>query len=181
MRIFFASILACGFILISCITPEKKSNMETLHFTIQINAQPEVVYQALIDPDHFQEWTSAFSPTSHFKGTWEKGTTMHFLAEDENGNMAGMISRIKENIPNEFISIEHYGWIQNGEEITEGKDVEAMKGALENYTITQNGDQTELKVDSDTFPELKDYFLDAWPKALEKLKNICEGQSNNDK
>jgi len=122
-----------------------------------------------------------FSPTSYYKGTWEKGTTMHFLAEDENGNISGMISRIKENITNKFISIEHYGWIQNGEEITEGEEVEGMKGALENCTITLKGIQTELKVDTDTFLEMKDFFLNTWPKALEKLKSICEGNSKVDK
>lgn len=58
--------------------------------------------------------------------------------------------------------------------ISEGKDVGAMKGALENYTITQKGNQTELNIDSDTFLEMKGFFLDTWPKALEKLKRICE-------
>jgi uncharacterized protein YndB with AHSA1/START domain len=155
--------------------------METLQFTIQINAHPEVVFNTIIDPVHFQQWTSAFSPTSHFKGTWEKGTIIHFLAEDDNGDTSGMISRIKEIKPNEFISIEHIGLIQNGKEITEGEEVESIKGALENYTIIQKDNKTELKVDSDTFPEMKAFFLETWPKALEDLKRISEEQSNTNK
>ena len=151
--------------------------MERLQFKINIDAPPEKVYKVMIDSIHFRVWTFPFSPTSYFVGTWEKGSTMQFLSKDEKGNLAGMISKVKENIPNNFISLEHYGFIQNGEEITEGEDVEGLVGALENYTFTPIGDSTEVKVDSDSFMEFKDYFLDTWPKALEILKGICEEKS----
>ncbi|MBT8220447.1 MAG: SRPBCC domain-containing protein [Bacteroidia bacterium] len=150
--------------------------METLQFSVLIEASPEVVYKTIIDPSHFQKWTSIFSPTSYFEGNWAEGSKMRFLAKDEEGNLSGMLSRIKKNTPNQFISIEHYGWIQNDKEVTAGKDVEAIKGALENYTITKEDNLTKVTIDSDAFPEMEDFFLETWPKALEILKEICETQ-----
>ena len=85
-----------------------------------------------------------------------------------------MVSRIKENTPNRFVSIEHLGILQNGEEITSGPAVEAWAGALENYTFTEEDGQTLLSVDVDSSPEHHAYFFETWPKALTKLKEICE-------
>lgn len=152
------------------------NNMEKLQFTIFIEASPKVVYQTMIDADHFRKWTAVFSPVSYFKGNWEKNSIMHFLTTDDKGNPFGMISRIKENKPNEFISIEHYGLFQDGKEITEGEEVDALKGFLENYTFTQKGAFTEVRIDTDVSTDLKEFFQDTWPKALEVLKGICEGK-----
>jgi len=153
---------------------ETSGNMESLHFEISINAKAEKVYRTLIDSKHYTEWTSAFNPTSHYIGSWEKGSKIQFLGTDEKGNMGGMVSRIKENIPNKFVSIEHLGIIQNGKEITTGADVESWTGALENYSFTQKNDTTLFEVDADANQEFKAYFFETWPKALDKLKAICE-------
>jgi len=145
-----------------------------LHFEISINASAEKVYNTLIDKKHYTEWTSAFNPTSYYKGSWEKGSKILFLGTDPNGNMGGMASRIKENIPNKFVSIEHLGIIKDGEELTTGEEVENWAGALENYSFTQNNGKTLFSVDADSNQEFKAYFIEAWPIALNKLKEICE-------
>jgi len=64
-----------------------------------------------------REWIILFNPTSRFEGSWEKGSKILFLGSDEQGNEGGMVSRIKENIPNRFISIEHHGVIADGKEV----------------------------------------------------------------
>lgn len=153
---------------------ETSGKMESLHFEIRINAKPEKVYSTLIDEKHYKEWTSEFNPTSHYIGSWEKGSKIQFLGTDEKGNMGGMVSRIKENIPNKFVSIEHLGIIQNGKEITTGAEVEGWAGAMENYSINQTNDTTLFSVDCDSNQEFKSYFFETWPKALNKLKEICE-------
>jgi hypothetical protein len=85
-----------------------------------------------------------------------------------------MVSRIKENIRNRYISIEHVGIIKNGEEITSGSEVENWSGVLENYLLTNMDGKTLLSVEFDSNDEFKSYFIETWPKALKKLKSICE-------
>lgn len=122
----------------------------------------------------YREWTSIFNPGSSFKGSWEKGAKILFIGTDAEGNEGGMVSRIKENIPNKYISIEHLGLVGNGKEITSGPEVEAWAGALENYSFEPKDGGTQLKVDVDTNKEYTSHFDETWPKALEKLKEICE-------
>ena len=153
---------------------ETSDKMESLHFEISINANAEKVYNTLLDKKHYTEWTSAFNPTSYYKGSWEKGSKILFLGTDADGNMGGMASRIKENIPNKFVSIEHLGIIKDGEEITTGDEVENWAGAMENYSFTEKNGTTLFSVDADSNQEFKAYFFETWPKALNKLKEICE-------
>lgn len=154
---------------------ESSAMLETLHFEININAHVEKVYNMMLNEKHFAQWTAEFNPTSHFIGSWKKGSKILFLGTDQDGSMGGMVSRINENIPNKFVSIEHLGIVQDGKEITSGSDIDGWAGALENYTFTEDNGKTLLLVDMDANQEFKSYFLETWPKALNKLKAICEG------
>lgn len=154
---------------------ESKTALETLTFEISIQASVEKVYATMLDEQHYRTWTSAFNPTSRFKGTWETGSKILFIGTDEKGNEGGMVSRIRENIPNAFVSIEHIGVLQDGKEITSGKDVDGWAGSFENYTYSKTDiNTTQLKVELDSNPEFKSYFLETYPKALEILKQLCE-------
>jgi uncharacterized protein YndB with AHSA1/START domain len=153
---------------------EASGKLERLHFETSIKAGIEKVYKTLIDEKHYSEWTAEFNPTSYFKGSWEKGSKILFLGTDKNGNTGGMTSRIKENIPNKFISIEHLGIVQGDKEITSGEEVEKWAGGLENYTFVQDQQKTLLSVDVDANSEFRSYFMETFPKALNKLKSICE-------
>jgi uncharacterized protein YndB with AHSA1/START domain len=152
-------------------TPGKR---ETLHFEIEIKAKVEKVTQIMFDDTGWREWTSAFNPTSHFRGSWEKGSRILFLGIDHEGKFGGMASRIKENIPNKFVSIEHLGSVRGDIEITSEIEVDDWSGALENYTFTDNNGKTLLQVELDAAEDFLSYFTDTWPKALNKLKEICE-------
>ena len=156
-------------------TSEKTlSKLETLHFEISIKAPAMKVYQVMLDEKTYKEWTSVFNATSQFVGSWEKGSKVLFVGTDEKGETGGMVSRIKENIPGKFVSIEHLGILAGDKEILEGPEVEGWAGALENYTFTEKNGETLLGVDLDSNQEFKDMFSDLWPKALEKLKAIVE-------
>jgi uncharacterized protein YndB with AHSA1/START domain len=144
-----------------------------VHFEIIIDAPAEKVYSSMIDLEFYKQWTGVFAPGSYFDGSWEKGHKILFLAPGENG---GMVSRIRENIPNRYISIEHLGIVKDGKEITTGKEVESWEGATENYSYEEIGGKTKLLIDMDSSEEMKAFFMETWPKALEILKAICEAK-----
>lgn len=153
---------------------ESYGKLERLHFEITIHASVNKVYKTMLDEKTFVVWTAEFNPTSRFEGSWEKGSKILFLGTDQNGKLGGMVSRIQENIPNQFVSIVHYGIVQNGNEVLSGPDVEGWAGSLENYSFSEVNGTTLLSVDMDSNLEFKKYFQQTWPKALLKLKNICE-------
>jgi uncharacterized protein YndB with AHSA1/START domain len=153
---------------------ESNDQLENLHFEIVIEASKDKVYCTMLDEKQYAAWTAEFNPTSCFKGSWERGSKMLFVGTDNQGNVGGMVSRIKENIPNLFLSIEHYGIVQGDKEIISGPEVESWAGSLENYTFTEENGKTLLSIDMDSNQEFKSYFEEMWPKALKKLKEICE-------
>ncbi|HLP73127.1 MAG TPA: SRPBCC family protein [Bacteroidales bacterium] len=144
------------------------------HFEVDINAEPAKVYNALISPETFEQWSSVFSPGSHFKGSWSKGSKIRFIGSGKNGKEEGLIGRIRENIPDKFISIEYFGFIKDGVDTMCGPEVDDWQGALENYTLVPGAGKTILAIDLDVIPEFSQLFEEQWPKALEKLKEICE-------
>lgn len=148
--------------------------MERISYSTYIDCPVDRVYETMIDEEHYKEWTAVFNPSSRYEGSWEEGSKIRFYGEDENGNIGGMISRIRQNIPNRYISIEHLGMINDGKEITEGKEVEEFAGALENYRFQSKDGGTELIVEFDTNENWKEYFSTTWPIALQKLKEVCE-------
>lgn len=153
---------------------EASEKKEKMHFEINIEAKTEKVYQYMLDDKKFSEWTSIFNPSSHYIGSWEKGSKILFLGTDSEGRTGGMVSWIKENIPDRFVSIEHHGVIKDGSEIFCGPEVDQWAGALENYTFTGDERTTLLKIDVDVNEDYIAYFTATWPEALKKLKEICE-------
>lgn len=153
--------------------------MERLHYSITINAPKEKVWNTMLGEETYREWTSAFMPGSFFKGSWEEGSKILFLAPGESGKNSGMVSRIKENRQYEYVSIEHLGFVENGTEDTTSDTVKSWAGALENYTFKENNGKTELIVELDTSEEYKEMFNETWPKALQKLKTLSERQAGH--
>ena len=90
------------------------------------------------------------------------------------GKGSGMVSRIAENKPNEFMSIEHLGMLKDGVEDTTSDAVKAWAGAHEDYTLKKINGKTELNVDMDVNEEYKDMFSTMWPKALQNVKELAE-------
>ena len=103
---------------------EKSVSKKCMHFEITIKASVEMVYKTMLEPTTYSEWTSEFNPSSHFSGSWEKGSKILFLGIDHIGTQGGMVSWIRENIPNKFVSIVHLGIVEDGKEIYSGQKVE---------------------------------------------------------
>ena len=148
--------------------------MDKLHFSIVINASKEKVWNTMLEDKTYRLWTEPFIPGSYYKGDWNKGSKILFLALGENGEPGGMVSRIKENKKYEFISIEHLGIVNKGIEDTTSDAVKGWAGALENYTFKEKDGKTEVLVDLDSNEEYAEMFNGMWPKALQKLKELCE-------
>lgn len=152
--------------------------MKKLQFAVKINAPAARVYETMLglkSKSTYEQWTALFNPTSTYEGGWSKGNKMRFLGVDDKGEKGGMVSRIIENHPNKFVSIQHYGLLQGDKEITEGPEVEKWANGFENYTFEETKGTTTVTVDLDTTEDFVDYMNDAYPKALNKLKEVCEG------
>ncbi len=151
--------------------------MKKLQFTIKINARSNKVFDFMLgisNKSTYEQWTALFNATSTYEGCWNKGSKMLLVGTDEKGEKGGMVSEIVENIPNQFVSIRHYGLVKNNVEITEGPEVEKWANGFENYTFIENNGITEVIVDLDITEDFLDYMNEIYPKALDKLKEICE-------
>ena len=142
-----------------------------MNFNIVINASPEKIWNILWNDDTYRKWTSAFAEGSYAEtDDWKEGSKVLFL----DGKGQGMVSKIAVNRPNEFMSIEHLGIVNEGVEYTKSEEVKAWAGAHENYTLKKENGKTELAVEMDINDEYKDYFVKTWPVALEKVKQLAE-------
>ena len=151
--------------------------MQNLQFSILINAPKEKVWHTMLDDKTYREWTSAFGPGGYYKGDWNKGSKILFLGPNpDTGELGGMVSRIAENKPYEFISIEHLGIIQNGIEDTTSDEARKWAPAYENYTFREKDGVTEVLVDLDIDEQEKELFNDMWLEALQKVKEIAESK-----
>ena len=151
--------------------------MKKLQFKVSIHAPVNKVYELMLgikNKSTYEEWTSMFNPTSTYEGSWDKGNKILFIGVDEKGEKGGMVSRIIENSPNQFVSIQHYGLVKADKEITEGPEVEKWANGLENYSFEENNGVTTLTVNLDITEVFLDYMNETYPKALDKLKELCE-------
>lgn len=147
--------------------------MEKLHFSIEIDAPRERVWDTMLEDASYREWTAEFMPGSRYEGDWEEGSKILFLGPGENGD-SGMVSRIRVNRPYEYVSIEHIGLVEDGREDTTSDAVKGWAGARENYTFRDADGGTEVRVDMDTDDEHRAMFEATWPKALQRLKELAE-------
>jgi hypothetical protein len=152
-------------------------HMKKLQFNVTINAPVNNVYDSMLgisNKSTYEQWTALFNPTSTYEGNWNKGSKMLFVGTDDNGEKGGMVSEIVDNILNQFISIRHYGLVKANVEITEGPEVEKWVNGFENYTLVEKNGTTTVTVDLDLTEDFLEYMNETYPKALDKLKEICE-------
>lgn len=147
--------------------------LKRLQWSVDIAAPASRVYQMLVGPESYKQWTSAFGDGLYFEGSWQTGQRIRFLTPDGHG----VISEIAENRPNEFLSIRHLGYIaDDGVEDTSSEAILAWAPAYENFTFTATPQGTKLTVDQDMTDEFES-MPEAWPKALGKLKALCENRA----
>ena len=149
--------------------------MEKISFNTSINASRETVWAVLWGATTYPQWTSPFCEGSQAITDWQKGSKVLFV----DATQSGMVSRVAESIPNEYMSFEHLGEVHNGVEDTESEQAKVWAGVHENYTLKTAGNSTVLLVEMDSAAipeEFKSYFLNAWPQAMDKIKQLAEAQ-----
>lgn len=144
---------------------------KTLHFPIRIEAPREKVWSVMLDAPTYEQWTAPFCEGSRYEGGWNRGDRIRFLTPSGEG----MVSEIVESRRPEFVSIRHLGEIRDGVEDTTSEKVRAWAPAFENYTFDEApGGGTQLRVDVDVLPDYEQFMKDTFPKALARLKQLCE-------
>ena len=144
--------------------------MEKLRFKITIDASREKVWDVLWSDATYPVWTEPFSPGSKAETDWQEGSRILFLDASDRG----MVSKVKENRPNEYMGIEHLGYYNKGVEDFDSPEVKKWAGSTENYTLVTIDGKTELSIDSDITPDHREMFERIWPKALDKVKELAE-------
>lgn len=148
--------------------------MKKIHYQIDVQAPVKKVVERMLSKDTYKLWAAEFNPTSDFEGGWNTGDKIYFTACDEAGKKSGMVAKVVEHTPNKLVSLRHYGILEDGVEITEGPAVEGWAGAMENYYYEEQDGVTNVRIECETHDDYIDYFDTAWPKALQKLKEIAE-------
>ncbi|ASZ13642.1 SRPBCC domain-containing protein [Chitinophaga pendula] len=146
--------------------------MKRLSYNISINAPKERVWEVLWQDAYYRQWTAPFSDGSHAVSDWKKGSKVLFLDPKEQG----MLSRIDDLIPNEYMSFRHLGEVKDGkEDFTSAFAQECANNEVyENYTLQSVDGKTNVRVDTDLPEEYVSMMDGLWPKALQQLKEIAE-------
>lgn len=144
--------------------------MKKANFSVKINAPKEKVWETLWNDKTYREWTNVFSEGSHAVSDWKEGSQILFLGPDG----GGMFSRIEKMVPNETMEFKHLGMAKDGEKQPSTEETKAWEGSMENYYLSQTNGTTDLKVVLDIAEDHEDFFKDAFPKALQKVKEIAE-------
>jgi uncharacterized protein YndB with AHSA1/START domain len=142
--------------------------MTTLNFSVTINAPKEVVWDKLWSDAGYRQWTSAFAQGSYAESDWQQGSAIRFLTPSGEG-MYGIIEKM---VPYKEMTFQHRGEIKGG--VEEPKD---WAGARERYHLEERGGATELTVHVDSTEDFQSYFQDTFPKALQLVRQLAEGQS----
>lgn len=141
-----------------------------IHFSTLISARPEAVWNAMLGPEGYREWASEFAEGSYYEGSFDEGETIRFLTPEGQG----MVARIATCRPPAYVSMEHLGFIKDGIEDTTSEAVRAWAPAYESYALREVDGATELSIELDVTAEFEEYLNKTWPKALARLKDLCE-------
>ncbi|MCB0752275.1 MAG: SRPBCC domain-containing protein [Ignavibacteriae bacterium] len=139
-------------------------------FSVHINAPKEKVWKVLWNDDTYRKWTVPFSEGSYMESDWQIGGRTLFLGSEGNG----MVSTIDELKENEIMSFKHLGMIKDGKEDLESEEVKQWAGLLETYILESTENKTTLSVEMDLADDHKEYFMEAFPKALNLVKELAE-------
>lgn len=146
--------------------------MKTIHFTKEIKAPAQKVWDTLWNESTYPQWTSAFNPNgvSTVQSDWQVGGRTLFL--DEKGN--GMVSTIKAKEEPYQMVFEHLGQVIDGKEDTSSEEVKSWAGSLEEYHLSENNGITTLKASVQTGEEWEEMMNKGFTNGLEVVKNLSE-------
>lgn len=142
--------------------------MNEMKFSVEIQANKEKVWDTLWQDETFREWAGLIDPGTYMKGELQEGNEVEFISA-ENGY--GVTSLVEKLVPNECLLLRHHADTQNSGEQERAKE---WTGGTESYTLAETDGTTTLTAAFDVPPELEDYFQTAYPKALNRIKELAE-------
>lgn len=69
--------------------------MKKLEYQIEINAPAETVWNNMLQPVTYQQWTQVSWPGSFYEGKWQEGEKIRFIS----ANGSGMLAIIRKLTP----------------------------------------------------------------------------------
>ncbi|NDI99435.1 SRPBCC domain-containing protein [Flavobacterium sp. LaA7.5] len=145
--------------------------MKNITYTISIVASPQKVWNTMTGQETYKDWTNAAWPGSDFKGEWKQGENLRFVGQDGSGTLA----TVTTFDPYNKILLTHIAMLQPGSiEDTESEWAKNWIGSLESYSFAEKNGSTELTIDMKIHEKWEEMFNKDWPKALARLKQICE-------
>lgn len=142
--------------------------MLELEFSIRIDQSKEKVWITLWDKQSFRDWANNIDEGTYLKGNLVEGNEIQFISSV---NGYGVTSLVAELIPNQYILFKHAADTQNTGAETRDKQ---WTGGSESYTLVEENNSTILTIRSEIPEELVDYFNQAMPIALNRIKELAE-------
>ena len=90
-----------------------------------------------------------------------------------------MNSKISIKKPFEAIAFNHFGELKDFIEVPNTIETEIWSGSEERYELNDDNGATVVTATMDVIEEFGDFFNDAFPKALQRLKEIAESETKS--
>lgn len=144
--------------------------MKELQFSVEINATKERVWETLWQDESLREWASIIDPGTYMVGDLKEGSEVQFISSESGYGVTSLVEKLTVN---EFLLLRHRADTQ--EEGARERDNE-WTGGEETYALSESNGATTLTVAFDVPPELEGYFKTNYPKALNRVKELAEGE-----
>lgn len=139
-----------------------------MQFSIEITANKETVWDTLWQDASFREWAGLIDPGTYMVGDLVEGGQVQFISA-ENGY--GVTSLVEQIVPGEYLLLLHSADTQGAGARERANE---WTGGTESYKLTEENGITTLTATFDVPEEMEAYFSTAYPKALEKVKELAE-------
>jgi uncharacterized protein YndB with AHSA1/START domain len=144
--------------------------MKDLNFTIDIAAPVARVWDCMLDPLAYRDWTSAFCEGSYYEGRWAQGSRIRFLDPDGNG----MEAIVEESRPHERVALKLVGDLTEGRPTPGSTMANNTAREIYEFSATASGG-TRLAIHLSGWEDgFADMMAGLWPKALQRLKALSE-------
>lgn len=146
--------------------------MKKLTYSIKINQPQDFVFDKITDKSVYPDWAKAWGEGMTYEGEWKEGEHISFFDQTQGGTKV----IVKEIVPNESIIMKHVAMVNPQNIETELTDDMMRKwiGSQENYYFKKESDtETTLEVVM-IADEVFEKMMEAWSKALQLFKEICE-------
>ncbi len=119
----------------------------------------------------YPQWAKAWGEGMNYEGEWKEGEHISFF--DASGN--GTKVHIDEMVIPAHIKTTHIAMVGLGNvEIAElDETMKKWIGSKEEYYLSETDGVTDIKIVLEV-DEMFEEMMNAWPKALQYLKELCE-------